>query len=225
MVFFCQTQDLKNKKVLITAGPTYESLDPVRFIGNHSSGKMGLALAEHCVERGAEVHLVLGPNALKINNNSINVIDVQSGEQMYNACLEKHRHCDIVIFAAAVADYKPKTSSLQKIKKSSDSMNIELVKTIDIAATLGQQKSQNQIHVGFALETTDGEAYALKKIEKKNFDFIVLNSLKDKGAGFKHDTNKVTILTDKGEKTAFPLKSKKEVAVDIVNTLVKNYVT
>lgn len=219
-----RTQDLSGKKVLITAGPTYEAIDPVRFIGNHSSGKMGYALAKNCANRGAEVTLVLGPSALNIHEPEIKVIKVISGEEMYKACEQYHQASDITIFAAAVADYKPKEAAVEKIKKSSDNLDLSLTKTRDIAATLGNDKKAHQIHIGFALETKDAEHYAQKKLEKKNFDFIVLNSLRDKGAGFKLDTNKVTIFTNKGDRTAFDLKSKDKVAEDIINTLVDNYV-
>ncbi len=222
---FAVDQDLRNKKVLITAGPTYEAIDPVRFIGNHSSGKMGLALAEECYKRGAEVTLVLGPNNLELTNPEIQIVNVTSGAEMYKAALERHAESDLVIFAAAVADYRPATVANEKIKKSGDTLELSLEKTIDIAATLGQQKSKGQHHIGFALETAHAEKYAKGKLEKKNFDLIVLNTLKDKGAGFKHDTNKVTIYTDKGQELAFDLKTKTKVATDIINTFVENYVT
>ena len=219
-----QEQDLTGKKVLITAGPTYEAIDPVRFIGNHSSGKMGYALAKQCVQRGAEVVLVLGPNSLQITEPVIKVVKVTSGEDMYQATAEHHPSSDVIIFAAAVADYRPESAAPEKIKKSSDVLDLSLTKTRDIAATLGAQKTKSQIHIGFALETKDAEHYAQKKLEKKNFDFIVLNSLKDKGAGFKLDTNKVTIFTNNGERKAYEMKSKDKVAEDIINTLVDNYV-
>ena len=216
--------DLAGKSILITAGPTYEAIDPVRYIGNHSSGKMGIALAKECARRGAQVHLVLGPSALTVDNKDITVTRITDGEAMYKACQEVHTSSDISIFAAAVADYRPQDVAQEKIKKTGDTMQLELVKTRDIAASLGQHKSANQIHIGFALETKDAEKYAKEKLHKKNFDLIVLNSLKDKGAGFKGDTNKITIFDAKGGKTAFELKSKTEVAKDIVNTLVNNYV-
>jgi len=218
--YFAKKKDLINKKVLITAGPTFEKLDPVRFIGNHSSGKMGLALAEECVERGAEVNLVLGPNHLKITNPAINVIPVVSCEEMYNACSNQYEESDIAIFAAAVGDYRPKEISDKKIKKSDDQFDLVLERTTDIAASLGKQKKQGQINIGFALETNNEEANAQRKIVKKNFDFIVLNSLNDKGAGFKLDTNKITIIDKHNNKTAFELKSKRAVAIDIVNAFV-----
>lgn len=223
-VFFSKKSDLKGKHVLITAGPTYEALDPVRFIGNHSSGKMGMAIAKECSRRGAQVSLILGPSRLSISDNNIEVTSVVSGEEMYKATASKHADADIVIFAAAVADYRPQSVSQEKIKKKSDNFTLELERTIDIAGSLGQKKRSNQIHVGFALETIDEEFYAQKKLEKKNLDFIVLNSLRDKGAGFRTDTNKITIYTAEGDKIPFDLKSKDEVAADIINTIVDNYV-
>lgn len=222
--FFEQKQDLKDKHVLITAGPTYEALDPVRFIGNHSTGKMGMALAEECAHRGALVTLVLGPSQLNTHHPKIKIKRVKSGEEMYNASKAAHTNCDVAIFAAAVSDYTPVTKSDQKIKKSSDTFELELKRTRDIAQSLGAEKTNKQVHIGFALETTNEEEFARKKLVKKNFDFIVLNSLRDKGAGFKHNTNKVTIYTDKGDKKPFDLKTKTEVAHDIINTLVQNYV-
>ena len=217
-------QDLKGKNVLITAGPTYEAIDPVRYIGNHSSGKMGIALAQECARRGAMVHLILGPSKLTADNQDINTIKVTDGEEMYAACKEVHHTCDISIFAAAVADYRPVDIAQEKIKKSGKTLRLELVKTRDIAAAFGKNKSNKQIHIGFALETQNAEKYAKEKLIKKNFDLIVLNSLKDKGAGFKGDTNKITIFDAEGGKTPFELKSKTLVAADIVNTLVKKYV-
>ena len=223
--FFQQSEDLNGKTVLITAGPTYESIDPVRFIGNRSSGKMGMALAEECARRGANVKLVLGPSQLKISNSNIEVFRVQSAQSMFDQASTIHPDSDIAIFAAAVADYRVKDIADEKIKKNDDSMSIELVKNIDIALTLGQQKSKDQIHVGFALETQNEEENAKKKLAKKNFDFVVLNSLKDKGAGFGGNTNKVTIYHQSNKKNEFDLKSKNEVAVDIVNTLVETYLS
>lgn len=222
--FFQAKQDLLGKTVLITAGPTYESLDPVRFIGNLSSGKMGMAIAEECAHRGAQVKLVLGPSKMDSHHQNIEISRVRSGDEMFNQTQSWHSQSDVVIFTAAVADYKPAIKSDKKIKKKGETLNLELVKTIDIAKTLGQKKSKKQIHIGFALETNKEEEYAQKKLEKKNFDFIVLNSLRDEGAGFQHDTNKITIYTDKSQKIPFELKTKREVAVDIINTLVNNYV-
>lgn len=217
-------QDLKAKKVLITAGPTYEAIDPVRYIGNHSSGKMGIALAEACAKRGATVELILGPSHQSTTLPGITITRIKSGNDMLEACKQHHPNADITIFAAAVADYRPTEVATEKIKKDNNNLVLDLEKTTDIAATLGKQKKSNQIHIGFALETKNEEFYAKKKLEKKNFDFIVLNSLRDKGAGFQADTNKITIYTDKEEKYSFELKSKSKVAVDIVNTLVEKYV-
>lgn len=212
-------QDLSGKKVLVTAGPTYEAIDPVRFIGNHSSGKMGLSLAEECERRGGIVTLILGPNHLNLKNFNGTVSNVTSAQEMRNAAFSIHESADIVIFAAAVADYKPVEISKEKIKKTDSSLQLTLTKTNDIAAELGKQKSSSQIHVGFALETHDEEQNALKKVHTKHFDFIVLNSLNDEGAGFKHDTNKIRILDANGLSTNFPLKHKSEVAKDIIDHL------
>lgn len=214
------SQALKGKKALITAGPTYEALDPVRFIGNYSSGKMGIALAETLAEQGAEVTLVLGPTDIRPALPSIKVVDVQSAQDMYEACAAVFPQSDITILAAAVADYRPRDFSTVKIKKKDDDMSLYLAKTIDIAATLGKQKRPEQVFAGFALETNDAEQHAQSKMERKNFDFIVLNSLQDKGAGFGHETNKVTIFQRSGEKKTFDLKSKKEVAADIVREVI-----
>ena len=223
--FFQTTKDLEGQRVLITAGPTYEAIDPVRFIGNRSSGKMGVALAEACARRGAKVHLILGPSQLDVQNENIQLERIQSGQEMLEKSLSYHSHSDIAIFAAAVADYKVKDVSDEKIKKSDDMISIEMVKNTDIALTLGKEKKEGQIHIGFALETQNEEENAKKKLSKKNFDFVVLNSLKDKGAGFGGNTNKVTIYHKSGEKNEFDLKSKNEVAEDIVNTLVNTYLS
>ena len=204
------------KKALVTAGPTYEALDPVRFIGNYSSGKMGIAVAEALARQGAEVTLVLGPTSLRPHHPKVKVVPVQSAQQMYEACAAVFEQADITVLAAAVADYKPSEFSTIKIKKKDDDLTISLAKTIDIAATLGRQKKPGQWLIGFALETNDAEQYALAKMEKKNFDFIVLNSLQDKGAGFGHETNKVAIFHRNGAKKTFDLKSKTAVAEDIV---------
>lgn len=221
--YFSTTLDLLGKKVLITAGPTYEAIDPVRFIGNRSSGKMGLAIAEECVSRGAEVHMVLGPVSLSVDNTKIQVTKVQSAQQMYEAASKIFPSSDITILAAAVADYKAAEIADHKLKKTADNMSIQLEKTIDIAATFGTLKQTNQKMIGFALETNDEIQHATSKLHKKNLDFIVLNSLNDNGAGFQHDTNKITILDKQGQITKFDLKSKKEVASDIINYLVKTY--
>jgi len=213
------TQDLIGKSVLITAGPTQEAFDPVRFIGNHSTGRMGLELAHECVDRGAEVELILGPTTLVVDHPKINVTPVVSAQDMYDATISRFATCDVAIFCAAVADYKPKFKAEDKIKKSSDSFSVELERTPDIAHKCGQMKS-NQKTIGFALETTDGIASAHKKIKKKNLDLIVLNSLKDKGAGFKHNTNKVSIVHTDGTVNEYELKSKKAVAQDVIDALV-----
>ncbi len=207
---------LSNLKALVTAGPTFEPLDPVRFLGNHSSGKMGIALAEALAHQGAEVTLVLGPTDLRPTNQAIKVISVMSAQEMYETCEAIFSETDIIVLAAAVADYRPKAFSKTKIKKKEGDLSLELVKTVDIAATLGKVKKPHQTFVGFALETNDEATNALQKLEKKNFDFIVLNSMRDAGAGFGHDTNKIAILRRDGSRTDFPLKSKAEVALDII---------
>jgi phosphopantothenoylcysteine decarboxylase/phosphopantothenate--cysteine ligase len=210
---------LEGKKVVITAGPTYEAIDPVRFIGNHSSGKMGFEIAKECANNGAEVVLVTGPTALKIEGANIKRIDVTSADEMYNAIHDNFASSDVGIFAAAVADYKPKNVASEKIKKNDAVMNIELEPNKDILASVGKIK-QNQVLVGFALETENELDNAKGKLERKNLDFIVLNSLKDSGAGFKHDTNKITIVERSGEVTKFDLKTKREVAADIVTKII-----
>ena len=219
-------KDLSNKKVLITAGPSYENIDPVRFIGNNSTGKMGMALANECAERGAKVKLILGPSQLDTSHlhGNIELKRVRSAQDMYEAAKALHAKSDICIFSAAVADYTPLNVADNKIKKAGDSLTIELQRTVDIAFTLGQEKNNKQIHVGFALETENEMENALGKLKKKNFDLLVLNSLNDKGAGFAHDTNKVSIFKADGSHQTYELKSKSKVAVDIVNTLVENYV-
>ncbi|WP_029902980.1 bifunctional phosphopantothenoylcysteine decarboxylase/phosphopantothenate--cysteine ligase CoaBC [Prevotella sp. 10(H)] len=215
--FFAGEESLSKKKVLITAGPTYERIDPVRFIGNYSSGKMGFALAEECARRGAQVTLVAGPVSLKINHPNITRIDVESAEEMYNASVKAFPEMDAALLCAAVADFRPAEQYKEKVKRGEDILNISLVPNKDIAASLGKMKKSSQILIGFALETNDEETNALKKMAKKNLDFIVLNSLNDAGAGFKYDTNKIAILTSSGERKDFALKSKKDVATDIIN--------
>lgn len=205
---------LKNKKVLITAGPTYEAIDPVRYIGNHSSGKMGFELAMQAANLGAQVTLVTGPTHQDCNNTTINRIDVLSAEEMYKAVFEHYENTDIAIAAAAVADYKPVEKATQKIKKKSSDMHLELTKTKDILKAMGQKK-KDQFLMGFALETQNEIKNAQKKIATKNLDAIVLNSLNDEGAGFQHDTNKIKIIDSDDKITAFSLRSKKEVAKDI----------
>ena len=211
---------LLGKKVLVTAGPTYEAIDPVRFIGNHSSGKMGFAIADVFAALGAEVTLITGPTAEK-TSSTLKRIDVVSAADMLTACERAFPQTDIMVMSAAVADYTPVTAADQKIKKNSAAFSLELKKTTDILATLGQVKSATQILVGFALETEHEEAYAKAKLSKKNLDLIVLNSLNDKGAGFKVNTNKITIFNKAGEKTVFETKSKTEVAKDICNEILK----
>lgn len=215
--FFQKKESLSKKKILITAGPTYEKIDPVRFIGNYSSGKMGFSLAEECASRGAEVYLIAGPVALKTEHSNINRIDVESAQEMYEAVVAIFEKMDAGILCAAVADYRAKDQSLKKIKREDKGdMLLELTPNPDIAASLGKMKNDSQILVGFALETNDEETNALKKIKNKNLDYIVLNSLQDQGAGFQVDTNKISIIGKDGKCVKFSLKSKKEVAVDIV---------
>lgn len=208
-------------KVLITAGPTYEPIDPVRFIGNHSSGKMGIAIAEEFARLGNQVTLVKGATNLNPVNADIEQVKVQTAAEMFAACKQYFAPADVIVFAAAVADYTPKHPSETKIKKKEDEFSIELVKTTDIALELGKQRSDKQVVVGFALETNNEEAHAREKLEKKNLDFIVLNSMRDEGAGFKTDTNKITIIDRQGNVTKFDLKEKTEVAKDIVSYVLK----
>lgn len=217
--FFFHTQQLKGKKVLITAGPTHERIDPVRFIGNHSSGKMGQALALELANRGAEVTLVSGPVQQSLNDARIEVVPVVSAQEMYDAAVAYFPFTDLAIMAAAVADYMPVTVSAEKIKKQEAAFSIELTRTPDILKKLGELKSADQLLVGFALESTNEKEYAKGKLAAKNADFIVMNSLREAGAGFGHDTNKITVFGKDGTETAFPLKSKKDVATDIVNLL------
>lgn len=211
---FSKNLPLKGKKILITAGPTYEAIDPVRFIGNFSSGKMGIALANEVVQQGAEVHLVLGPSSEKNIHSQIHLHRVVSAQQMYEAAVTEFPSCDIAILAAAVADYTPETVAPEKIKKKGGNLSLTLVPTVDILASLGKIKT-NQILIGFALETENEVANAQTKLEKKNLNGIVLNSLRDTGAGFGTDTNKVTFIT-KETQISFPLKTKEEVAKDIL---------
>ena len=211
---------LKGKKVLITAGPTYEAIDPVRFIGNYSSGKMGFALADKAAKLGAKVILITGPSSQKINNSAVNRVDVVDAESMYKATHQFFKEVDIAIFSAAVADYTPKFVSSQKIKKKDALLTIELKPTKDILASVGKIK-ENQFLVGFALETDNEVNNAKGKLNRKNLDLIVLNSLQDKGAGFKSDTNKVTLIDKEENMISYELKSKKEVAEDIFNEITK----
>ena len=221
------TADLKkglpllNQKILVTAGPTYEAIDPVRFIGNHSSGKMGFAIADELVKLGADVILVTGPTAQVSHQRAVRRVDVTSAAQMLAACEQYYVDAKACIMSAAVADYTPVNVANQKIKKQGDNLNIELKTTVDILKTLGERKRDDQLLVGFALETNDEEQNAILKLKKKNLDFIVLNSLNDNGAGFKSDTNKITIIDRDLQKTIYNLKSKDEVARDICNKLVE----
>ena len=212
---------LKGKKVLLTAGPTYEAIDPVRFIGNHSSGKMGFAIAKAAANLGAEVYLISGPSNQQVKNSMIHRIDVVSAEDMYNAAHTYFKEVDVAILSAAVADYKPKNIATQKIKKTSSALEIELAPTKDILASLGEIK-ENQFLVGFALETNNELENAKGKLKRKNLDAIVLNSLQDKGAGFATDTNKITIIDKNLNEKSFELKTKVEVAKDIMNEIMKS---
>ncbi|MGL4632068.1 MAG: bifunctional phosphopantothenoylcysteine decarboxylase/phosphopantothenate--cysteine ligase CoaBC [Leadbetterella sp.] len=212
----------KGKKILINAGPSQEDLDPVRFISNHSTGKMGFEIARVFSQSGANVTLIAGP-VHQETPPGVTRINVRSADEMYTAMQKHHTECQVAIFSAAIADYKPSEIAQHKIKKLSDDMSIHLVKTVDIAATLGKDKKQDQIHVGFALETQNEIENAQSKLVRKNFDMIVLNSLQDKGAGFRYDTNKICILNSKGERHDFDLKNKTEVALDIRNSL-KSYI-
>jgi len=217
--YFNKDQDLKEKKVLITAGPTQESIDPVRFISNHSSGKMGIALAEECLRRGADVTMVCGPVTTVIDSK-IKTINIKSASEMFEHCIEEFQQTDIAILSAAVADYTIESPSEKKIKKSEDEIILKLSKTKDILKTLGELKRPNQLLVGFALETDQEKENALLKLKSKNADFIVLNSLNDDGVGFGLNTNKITIFDKSGKEFPFNKKSKKEVAVDIINTII-----
>ena len=215
--FFAQSQNLIGKKFLITAGPTYESIDPVRFIGNHSSGKMGYAIASTILNRGGEVILISGPTKLELQHPNLNLIRVQSAQNMLDAVQSNWNKVDVGVFSAAVADYRPISIADQKIKKSEVNLTIELVKNPDILGWAGSNKNKNQLLIGFALETNDGKQYAQDKLTRKNLDFIVLNTLEDHGAGFGHDTNKISIFDNHNNFTSFELKTKIDVAIDIVD--------
>ena len=217
--YFARQADFKDKKVVVTAGPTYEKIDPVRFIGNYSSGKMGLAIAEELAGRGAEVVLVCGPVNLKTCHSAIRRVDVESAAQMYEVTSKEFVNSDVAVLSAAVADFTPKEKADHKIKRGKDDLLLELLPTKDIAAELGRIKTASQLLIGFALETNDEEINALSKMQRKNLDMIVLNSVNDKGAGFSVDTNKVTILDKAGDKTVYELKTKVEVAKDIVDQI------
>jgi len=219
---FSKKLPFTSKSVLVTAGPTYEAIDPVRFIGNHSSGKMGFAIAEEFANQGAEVTLVCGPNSLKTINKNINRVDITSADELFNASQKAFKNADIAILSAAVADYKPSRTASQKIKKSHGTKVIDLIPTKDTLAELGKLKTKKQVLVGFALETENEIENAKLKIKKKNLDLIVLNSLNDRGAGFKTDTNKITIIDKYNKIIKFELKSKEDVAKDILK-MILNY--
>lgn len=218
--FFSSKKKLTGKRALVTAGPTYEALDPVRFIGNHSSGKMGFAIAEALARQGAQVDLVTGPTHERTSTAGIDVHPVVSADEMFAECIQLFPASDITVLSAAVADFKPANRADQKIKKNGEPLSLQLVHTPDIAAELGKQKKQHQLLVGFALETENEVQHAEKKLVAKNFDFIVLNSLRDAGAGFGSETNKIQILSRQKSPVQFPMKPKSEVAVDIVNAIV-----
>ncbi len=216
--FFERIESLKGKRVLITGGPTHEAIDPVRFIGNRSSGKMGVALAEAAAKRGAEVTLVLGPSEVKPSDASIQVVEVESAEEMYEACRDRFEGMDLAIMAAAVADHRPAARSEEKLKKGEEDLTeLKLEPTQDILASLGEQKKEGQVLVGFALESGNGEEEAQRKMKAKNADMIVLNSLEDEGAGFRHDTNKVTIHQPGNDPEPSPLDQKSKVAERILD--------
>ncbi len=214
--FFLTPKPLFGLKAMVSAGPTYEKIDPVRFLGNHSSGKMGIAIANALHENGAQVSLIIGPTHETDICNGIEIVSVTTAHEMHKACISLATKSNIVVMSAAVADYTPKHASLNKLKKSADELCIELVKTPDILKELGEHKPKDQILVGFALETENGIEHAKNKLKSKNLDFIVLNSLEDEGAGFKTDTNKITIIDSLNQIQSFDLKSKKAVANDIV---------
>lgn len=219
--YFIKATELKDKKALVTAGPTYEAIDPVRFIGNHSSGKMGFAIADELANRGAKVTLISGPVSIKPNNKSVNVVSVTTAEEMYATATHNSNLYDIVVMAAAVADYTPTMVFDQKIKKKDGELTVHLKKTKDILGSLGKSKSNGQILVGFALETQNEASNARTKLEEKNVDMIVLNSLQDEGAGFGHETNKVTLFFKNKNEKQIELKSKSALAIDIVDAIIE----
>jgi len=220
--FAADKKPLKGVNALVTAGPTYERIDPVRFIGNFSTGKMGIAIAEALADKGAKVTLVLGPSHYEAHHANINTVHVESSGEMYDACMKVFPTAQISVLAAAVADYKPENVANEKIKKQDGTLLLNLQKTRDILASLGKIKAAGQLLVGFALETTNEVAYAQKKLEEKNADMIVLNSLRDEGAGFGYDTNKITILNRDGQKESLPLQSKHDTAAAIVNHILES---
>lgn len=210
--YFSKNNIFAGKKILVTSGPTQEAIDPVRFISNHSSGKMGAAIADAFADKGGEVHLVLGAGAKKPSNPNIKIYPVRSARDMYKSASNLHSQMDVCVFAAAVADYAPKDIASEKIKKEGEGMTLELVKNVDIALSLGKEKKTHQIHIGFALETENEEFHAKAKLEKKNFDMIVLNSMKDTGAGFQLDTNKVSLFFEDGRSIISNVLPKKQIA-------------
>lgn len=216
--------NLQGKTCLITAGPTYEAIDPVRFIGNRSSGRMGIEIAKVVAHRNAKVILILGPTSIRITNSEhIQIIRVQSADQMYQAVMQHIDRVDVGIFAAAVSDYRPAYPMEEKLKKSGETLTLELIKNKDILGEVGMNKKPHQLIVGFALETHNELEYAKSKLEKKNLDMIILNSLQDKGAGFQHKTNKITILDRHNNRVDYELKNKQEVAMDIVQYMEDNF--
>jgi phosphopantothenoylcysteine decarboxylase/phosphopantothenate--cysteine ligase len=223
--FFLNSGNLRGKKALVTAGPTYEALDPVRFIGNHSSGLMGICIADELANQGADVVLVCGPSEIKSKHSAVKRMDVVSAEEMFEVCKQHFESADITVCSAAVADYRPKNIATQKIKKKDDELVLELTKTPDILGYLGERKTSNQILVGFALETENELQNAENKLKSKHLDMLVLNSLNDQGAGFRHSTNKISILSPHQSPQKFDLKNKIDVAKDIVNEITKKYKT
>jgi phosphopantothenoylcysteine decarboxylase/phosphopantothenate--cysteine ligase len=219
--FFRIKQDFHGINVLVNAGPTHEAIDPVRYIGNHSTGKMGVAIAEEFAQRGAQVTLVLGPESVLPENEKIKIEHVTTADEMLEICMKSFKHADVAVLAAAIADYKPAMAAREKIKKDDERMTLELVRTPDIASAIGQVKNKKQVLVGFALETTNGHEYAIQKMIKKNMDMIVLNNPRETGAGFGHDTNKVSFLFPDNKEQQFELKSKRKVAFDIAEAVHK----
>jgi phosphopantothenoylcysteine decarboxylase/phosphopantothenate--cysteine ligase len=223
--FFFANLPLRGRKALVTAGPTYEAIDPVRFIGNRSSGRMGFAIAEELARRGAEVKLVSGPSHLDLNDRSVQRLNVVSADEMYKACMKEFPQMDIIVMSAAVADYKPGEIKDQKISKKNNPDSLQLVSTTDILKSMGENKKPNQYLVGFALETHDELQHAKEKLEKKNLDMIVLNSLNDEGAGFEVATNKVTFISRDGKQLETGIKPKSEVARDLVDIVMNSLKT
>jgi phosphopantothenoylcysteine decarboxylase / phosphopantothenate---cysteine ligase len=219
--FLKKDLSLNGIKALVTAGPTYEAIDAVRYIGNRSSGRMGFAIAEELSKRGAQVTLISGPGEMKLNDESISRKNVESADEMYKACMDEFGEMNLIIMTAAVSDYKPESAVKEKIKKENQSLDISLVPTRDILKSMGESKRNDQVLVGFALESNDEIVNAKSKLKNKNLDMIVLNSLRDEGAGFNVSTNKITIIDKKGESVSYPLKSKSEVASDVVDSVEK----